>query len=157
MNKNTSPKDHRLARQTAILDAVSKESISTQNDLVRSLRRRGITATQVSVSRDIAEMGLIKAGGKYRAGAAEGGLMDSEMPLRVWVRHAAPAGPHLAVVRCDSGTAQRVAFVLDGLAMPGVVGTIAGDDTVFVAVASADAGKRIVEFLQSRMKNNETT
>ena len=156
MNKNTIQKDHRTARQTAILDAVSKENVSTQNDLVRALRRRGISATQVSVSRDIAEMGLIKVGGKYRAGAAEAGVVDSEMPLRVWVRRVVSAGPNLVVVRCDAGTAQRVAFVLDGSTLPGLVGTIAGDDTVFVAVSSADASKRVIEFLQSRINTHET-
>ena len=142
-------------RQTAILDAVSDENISTQNALVRALKRRGITATQVSISRDIAEMGLIKAGGKYRAGAAETGAADSEMPLRVWVRQAVPAGPNLVIVRCDPGTAQRVAFVLDALTMSGIVGTIAGDDTVFVAVQSGDANKRVLEYLQSRIRNHD--
>ena len=153
MNKNTLPhKDLRDARQAAILDALAKEAVATQNDLVRILRRRGIPATQVSVSRDIAEMGLIKAGGKYRAGGAVAGAADPQMSLRVWVRQASPAGPHLVVVRCDSGTAQGVALVIDRLDMPEIVGTIAGDDTIFIAVKSSDANKHVVEFLQSRIQ-----
>jgi arginine repressor len=57
------------------------------------------------------------------------------------------------VIRCDTGTAPRVGLVLDGLAQPGLVGTLAGDDTVFVAGDSAAAQKRLIDFLQSRMAN----
>jgi arginine repressor len=54
-------------------------------------------------------------------------------------------------VRCDAGSAPRVGLVLDGLSQPGLVGTLAGDDTVFVASDSAAAQKRLIDFLASRM------
>ena len=57
------------------------------------------------------------------------------------------------MIRCDTGTAPRVGLVLDGLALSGLLGTLAGDDTVFVAGDSATAQKRLIEFLQSRMTN----
>lgn len=147
MNKYTG----KAERQKAILEIVSTRGVPTQNELARELKRRGIQATQVSLSRDIAELGLVKAGGVYRAAAAEGGAADPELPLRAWVKGASVAGPHLVVVRCEAGTAQRVGLVIDGLSRPGFVGTIAGDDTVFLAVADAAAGKRALELLSSRM------
>lgn len=154
MNKYAGREERKSHRQSAILEAVSHDTVSTQNDLVRALRKRGISSTQVSVSRDIAELGLIKVGGVYRPAAGEGGAVDSELPLRTFVRRVAAAGPHLTVVHCDAGTAPRVGFILDGLAQNGLVGTLAGDDTVFVASDSAPAQNRLIEFLTSRMNNS---
>ena len=147
MNNYSSREERKSSRQTAILDVIARESLGTQNDLVKALRKRGVPATQVSVSRDIAELKLVKAGGRYQTGAA-----DPEMPLRTWVRSASAAGPHLVVVRCDSGTAQSVGLVLDKWTVPGIVGTVAGDDTVFVAVDGAAASGRVLDLLRSKIK-----
>ena len=152
MNKNPSRDGRKTARQSAILEAVSQEEIGTQNDLVRALRKRGVSATQVSISRDVAELGLIKAGGVYRPAAAENGASDPELPLRTFVRRVAAAGPNLTVVRCDAGAAPRVGLALDEMkALPGLVGTLAGDDTVFVASDSGATQKKLIDFLNSRM------
>src|SRR3569832_72968 len=105
MNKYTDRTEGKTARQAAILEAVASEEIATQNDLVKALKKRGISATQVSVSRDVAELGLITAGGAYRPAAAETGAADPELPLRTFVRRVVAAGPNLTVVRCDAGTA----------------------------------------------------
>lgn len=152
MNKYTDRTEGKAARQTAILEAITQEEVATQNDLVKALKKRGIAATQVSISRDIAELGLVKAAGVYRPASSEA-APDAEMPLRTFVRAVVPAGPNLTVIRCDTGTAPRVGLVLDALAQPGLVGTLAGDDTVFVAGDSAAAQKRLIDFLQSRMAN----
>lgn len=149
MNKYTG----KTARQSAILEAIASGSIATQNELVAALKRKGVAATQVSISRDIAELGLLKAGGVYKAAAAEAGAADPELPLRTFVRSVTPAGPNLTVVRCDTGTAPRVGLTLDGLPLPGLVGTLAGDDTVFAATDSAASQKKLVGFLTSRMNN----
>ncbi len=133
------------------MEAVTAEAIATQNELVRALKKRGIDATQVSISRDVAELGLLKTAAGYKAATAENGAHDPELPLRTFVRKVVAAGPNLTVVRCDTGTAPRVGLILDGLNLPGLAGTLAGDDTVFVATESAAAQKKLVEFLQSRM------
>jgi len=150
MNKY-SHREGKAARQAAILEAVSQEEIGTQNDLVRALKKRGIEATQVSISRDVAELGLVKAGGAYKPATADGGAHDPEMPLRTFVKKVSAAGPNLTVVRCDAGAAPRVGLVLDGLTIAGLVGTLAGDDTVFVASESGAAQKKLIEFLETRM------
>ncbi|MBI5210786.1 MAG: hypothetical protein HY927_12520 [Elusimicrobia bacterium] len=138
-------------RQSAVLEIVARETVATQAELAEALKKRRIPATQVTLSRDIAELGLIKVAGRYRPAPAGEAAADPEAPLRTWVRAVRPAGPHLAVIRCDVGTAQRVGIVIDGLALEGIAGTIAGDDTVFIAVADAAANKRVVAFLQSRI------
>jgi transcriptional regulator of arginine metabolism len=151
MNKYANREDRKTARQTAILAAVSQEEVATQHDLVRALKKRGIPATQVSISRDVAELGLVKVAGAYKPATAEGGAHDPEMPLRTFVRNVVAAGPNLTVVRCDAGAAPRVGLVLDGLSMAGLVGTLAGDDTVFVASDTGAAQKKLIEFLETRM------
>ena len=145
-------KELQALRRQAILDAVATQELHTQGDIVRALKKRGIRATQVSVSRDIEEMGLAKVGGRYRPGQGEEGPKDPQLPIRTWVREVAPAGPHLVVIRCDPGTAQGVARALDQGLLPGMVGTVAGDDTVFVAVASQRANDETLAFIQSRIQ-----
>lgn len=144
MNKYS---DAKAARQAALLEAVGVEALATQNELVAALKRRGVKATQVSVSRDVAELGLVKVSGVYRAaGPAE------PDPVRSHVKRLAPAGPNLLVVHCETGTAQRVGLAIDALRLPEVAGTIAGDDTVFVALPSGSAQKRALQLLAARMK-----
>ncbi|MEK7858257.1 MAG: ArgR family transcriptional regulator [Elusimicrobiota bacterium] len=151
MDKYTNRDERKSARQAAILEAVTQAPVATQHEVVRALKKRGIEATQVSISRDIAELGLIKAGGVYRPAPAAGAPADPEAPLRSSVLRAQAAGANLVVIRCEAGMAPRVGLVLDGMTFPGIIGTLAGDDTVFIAVDSSAANKRLVDFLQSRI------
>jgi transcriptional regulator of arginine metabolism len=139
------------ARQQAIGDVVRGQRIHTQQELVAALREKGYRATQATVSRDIAEMGLRKV---RRDGAhlyalptseavAEvsgeqrlGGLLR-DLPVEVY------AAGTLLVLRAVPGTAHAIAAALDRARWPDVLGTIAGDDTLFVACADADAVQRI--------------
>lgn len=144
VNKNSRPSLSPEARRRAILELLAQADFSTQQEIARALRRRGIRAAQASVSRDLRQLGLVKAGGVYRAAA-----LGPDAPLRVSVRAAASVPPNLVVVRCDAGAAPRVGLALDQKGLPGVAGTVAGDDTVFVAVVSPEAGRRVVRFLES--------
>jgi transcriptional regulator of arginine metabolism len=140
----------REARRRAILEAVAAEALRTQHDIVRALERRGIHATQVSVSRDIVELGLVKAGGCWRHSPSA--TTDPELPLRAWVRRAEAAGPNLVVVQCEAGTAPAVGQALDRAVLAGVVGTVAGDDTLFLATASARASAGVLRYLRARIQ-----
>ncbi|MBI5597609.1 MAG: arginine repressor [Elusimicrobia bacterium] len=143
--------DSKHERQKAVLELVAEGELSTQGDIVKALAKRGIRATQVSVSRDIVELGLVKAGGTYRTAAAGSGAADPELPLRTWLRSAESAGPNLVVLRCDPGTAQGVARALDVVSPSGVVGTVAGDDTIFVAMRTPKDGAAFVDYLRARI------
>jgi transcriptional regulator of arginine metabolism len=106
-------------RHQAILDLISSRAIHTQQELAAALG-----TTQATVSRDIQELGLVRTPAGYRSG--NGAFREHVLSLEV-------VG-FLAVVRTPPGAAAMVARGLDEAALPGVVGTIAGDDTVFVAV-----------------------
>jgi len=154
MNKYANREERKSARQATILQVIAEGAVATQNDLAKALQAKGVPATQVSLSRDIAEMGLIKVGGRYQPATAATGAHDPELPLRTSLRDVRTAGPNLVVLRTDTSAAQPVGLVIDGLTMPGIVGTIAGDDTVFVAVETAAASKKLVQFLESRIKRS---
>lgn len=137
------PLDHRHSRQAALLALLQQQAIARQDELVRALAERGHAATQSSVSRDLRELGVVKVRGRYlapksaaspRAGAADplvAGLLDTLH----YVRDVRVAGPHLVLVITAVGAAQTVAIALDRCAWPEVVGTLGGDDTIFVATA----------------------
>src|SRR5690242_14427157 len=122
-------------RQQAILGIISDGRLATQQELAAELEARGIEATQSSVSRDIAELGLIKIDGHYAAPNPED--LGAER-----LESIDTAGDNLIVVRTEVGQAQPAALAIDGAAIPEIVGTVAGDDTILVAVKN-EAAQRI--------------
>ena len=132
-----------LQRRAAIRDLLAREPAATQASLVRALEGRGFAATQSSVSRDLRELGAIKTPGGYKlpSGDADDGQVTAVAGL---LRSITPAGSNLLVVHTGIGAAQRVALALDRSGWPGMVGTIAGDDTIFVATESAHAQKTLI-------------
>lgn len=143
--------DHEIkeTRQQAILEILPSERVTSQLELVDLLRRRGISATQSSVSRDLRELGVAWIGGRYALPAEreerDPGLAD----FARFLRGMKPAGPHLTVIFTAVGTAQSVGLAIDRAGWPEVVGTMAGDDTVFAATASARDQKRLIQRLDS--------
>jgi transcriptional regulator of arginine metabolism len=137
--------EHREARQRAILDLLKERAVESQGELVALLAEREIHATQSSVSRDLKELGVARVGGRYVAPAEERdpGLAD----MARFLRSARPAGPHLTVVLTTAGTAQSVGIALDRAGWPEIVGTMAGDDTVFIATAAEADQRRVLERL----------
>src|SRR2546423_7309848 len=114
-----------------ILEIISARRVATQQQLARELGRRGIEATQSSVSRDIVELGLTKRQGRYTAPqAAFAGSPVVEVST---------AGDNLIVIKTVIGQASASALAIDQANIIEIVGTVAGDDTLFVAVKDADA------------------
>jgi transcriptional regulator of arginine metabolism len=129
-----------LYRRTQILNILRSEDVSTQEALRRKLARRGLRVTQATVSRDIEELGLVKTREGYRP-AAEAEPPAPPQPslaiiLKEFLREARLAS-NLVIVKTHPGNAQPVAAALDAEQWPEVVGTVAGDDTIFVATPSA--------------------
>lgn len=135
-------------RQREILAILRDHPVPGQGELIGELARRGIQATQSSVSRDLRDMGVARVAGRYvlpaQPVAGEGGVME----VARFVHGHKPAGAHLTVVFTATGAAQSVALALDRAAWPEVVGTMAGDDTIFVATASAGDQKRFLQRLE---------
>jgi len=126
-----------------------RRRLRTQEDLVGALREKGFDITQSSLSRDLTAIGARKIDGSYRimseteAAADAGHMYPTLAELQPFVRALRPAGPNLIVVATRPGLAQTVALALDSMSMPEVVGTVAGDDTVFVATPSRRAQRSL--------------
>jgi transcriptional regulator of arginine metabolism len=143
-------------RQRVLRTLLRRGTVRRQEELVARLAERGIEATQSSVSRDLREIGVAKLGGRYVLPDAPAGATDLLAEIAHAVRAAKPAGPHLTVVFTLTGAAQTVGVALDRAAWPEIVGTLAGDDTVFVATAGAREQGRLLHRLQALVHDAAT-
>ncbi len=143
-------------RHRAIRDLVDQRTIRTQQELATALRERGFRTTQATISRDVAELGLVKAtGGGTQAYALPPRLVEAEASgedrLRRLLREL-PAEIResglILVVRTLPGSAHPIAAALDRARWPEVVGSLAGDDTVFIALTDRPALKRVRQRLE---------
>jgi len=147
-------------RQSIVRDLVERESITSQEQLRMRLRERGVDATQATLSRDIAELGLVKraSDGAYRSleSAANGDSASAEVALSraaaEHLRNLEVVG-HLIVLRTDNGQAQTLAVAIDRARVPEIVGTIAGDDTILVICRLPEAARQIGDrFMEWRVE-----
>jgi transcriptional regulator of arginine metabolism len=138
-------------RQRAIRDLIEGRPIRTQQELAAALRERGFRATQATVSRDVAELGLQKASRQGRSAyvlpaALKVAEVTGEERLRRLLADL-PVEIHEAgqilVIRALPGSAHAIAAALDRARWPEVVGSIGGDDTVFVATVDRPALRRL--------------
>lgn len=140
-------------RRRAIAELLQSHVIRRQSELVRLLRARGLEATQSSISRDLRDLGVAKRTAGYSLPEADRGSNgDALRPVAEFVRDIRAAGPNLLVVTTAIGAAQRVCVTLDRARWPEVVGTISGDDTIFVATPGAGAQRRLVARLQETLR-----
>jgi len=141
----------KTARHKAILDLLDEGSVESQDFLQNRLERKGFDVGQATLSRDIHELKLVKGPEGYRridASSGAEGVLPSVMHLArqfvVEIRQA----QNLLVVKTTVGSAQPVAAALDASRWPGIVGTIAGDDTVLVIATD----KRQAQALARRIR-----
>lgn len=140
-------------RRAAIRDLLAHGPAATQAFLVRALEDRGFVATQSSVSRDLRELGAVKTAGGYELPTAASADESQVAAVADLLRGVTPAGSNLLVIHTGTGAAQRVALALDRSGWPGMVGTIAGDDTIFVATESAHAQKTLIARIEKATRS----
>ena len=134
----------RRKRHLKILELISTRAVRTQEELADALTAQGWEVTQSSVSRDISALRLVKVDGAYRRPPHGTPAVDpDELRIAEGVLSIEPAGEALVVLHTPPGEANRVAVALDRLAWPEVIGTIAGDDTIFLAVRDSAAQRRV--------------
>jgi len=114
-------------RQQKILSLIQARAIGTQEDLRALLEQAGVPATQSSVSRDLEELGVVKHHGHYTLPRTNGNAARGLVSLD-------QAGDSLVIARTVPGLASAVAVEIDAAAISEIVGTIAGEDTIFIAV-----------------------
>lgn len=124
-------------RHSAILELVNRGSVHTQQEIAAALARKGMRATQATISRDIQELGLVRSGSGYRNSSP----LVRELVLSVEVIEP------VAVVKTPPGTANLVARRIDEAALPEIAGTVAGDDTIIVVLRKRSASRVLKELL----------
>lgn len=140
-------------RRRAIARLLEAHAINRQSELVELLRNEGFPATQSSVSRDLRDLGATKMKTGYSLPKREDvGNAESLLLVGGLVRDIRTAGPNLLVIMTEVGAAQRVAVTLDGLSWPEIVGTLSGDDTIFVATVGAPQQRRLRSRLRQSLK-----
>ncbi len=139
-----------VARHHAITRLLRTGTVRKQADLVRLLKAEGHAVTQSSVSRDLREIGVLKAADGYVLPSTDDARAGGDFTaLAQFVRDLRLAGPALAVLRTSVGAAQSVAVAIDQANWPEVAGTISGDDTIFIATAGAREQAALVRRLRS--------
>jgi transcriptional regulator of arginine metabolism len=135
-------------RRDAVARLVRSRRIATQEELLAALAREGFRATQATLSRDLQRLGARRVAGEDGAFYEVDGPPPTEgkAALRGLVQ-AVDANASLAVVRTAAGAAQAVARAIDDARLPEALGSIAGDDTIFVAPAGAVRPRRLAERL----------
>ncbi len=128
-------------RQNLILRLISERSLGTQGDVVSALADEGVEVAQATVSRDLAELGVLKVGNRYLALPHEPGAAGIEV-LPSFVLGVVPA-QNTVVIHTRDGTAGAVASVLDRVKGLKILGTVAGLDTVFAVAADNTAAEEV--------------
>lgn len=152
-------------RQTAILELIKNHSVDTQELLQEMLADRGFNVTQATVSRDIRELNLVKSMGedgvyKYRTHSSPREdrqiLSETYIPILRHAMSGAEAAGNLVVVKTRTGMGNAVGAALDAMAIPGCVGTLAGDDTLLIIAKTNDAAEKIcAELLKTVLAEND--
>ena len=147
-------------RQGAILRLVQDQSLSTQAEVAEALRAKGFGTVQATVSRDIAQLGLVKirdAGGRLvyaLPGAADlDRLSELTSALRRWAL-SLDASDNVLVIRTPPGHANALARALDAARLPDVIGTVAGDDTIMIVTRQGVAASALADELRHHLEGD---
>ncbi len=142
-------------RHAKILDIISQNSVDTQEELLNLLKKEGFSVTQATVSRDIRELRLLKTlspDGKYRYTSAAKNAFDIKSNFGAMFSNSVlsvESAENLIIIKTLSGMAQAVCASLDTMNYENIVGTLAGDDTIFVACRSVASAKPLLTDLKN--------
>jgi transcriptional regulator of arginine metabolism len=134
------------ARQGTILEIAHQSAVRSQEELSSLLKARGIHVTQSTLSRDIRELGLVKVRGRYEAAGSQPAPSDESL-RRAFKQFIIRTGvsANIVMIKTSPGNAHSIGAVLDAAQWPEVLGTVAGDDTVFVLLQKASLGKIVLK------------
>lgn len=140
-------------RHAKILELIGRYNIDTQEELLTRLREEGFNVTQATVSRDIKELRLVKTpspGGGYRYSAAKESAKDGAAKFYSLLSDSAVSiayAGNITVIKCLTGMAQAVCAAMDALNWDNIVGTLSGDDTIFVLSRNEEGAAGLAENL----------
>ena len=156
---------HKNKRQTVILTVIKESDIETQTDLAIKLQLKGINATQATISRDIKQLHLIKVlnkeTNKYRYEQRSEISKEVDPPAKSRAMNmirenvlSLRSAQNLVVVKCYPGSAQAVGAAIDSYSHDEIIGTIAGDDTIFIATEDSQSAEALVDRLSDAVSDN---
>lgn len=140
----------KLRRHEAIIDLVNNQDINTQEELMENLQKQGFKVTQATVSRDIKELRIFKAlgkDGKYRYSTGGRNALDKTSGFESLFASSieeVDSAENIVVIKTMTGMAQAVCMSLDNIDFENIVGTIAGDDTIFVLCRNLKATEEML-------------
>lgn len=146
------------SRQTAILSLIEQQDVKTQEELAQKLKNMGIVVTQATVSRDIKDLRLLKvlsANGVYKyatAERAEHGVSERFVRMFVDSVISITHSGNIIVIKTLSGSANVAGEAIDSMRWPEILGTLSGDNTIFVIVRTAEEAPVIVEKFREIIK-----
>ncbi len=129
-------------RREQVRALLTENAVESQQELLSLLKDAGVESTQPVLSRDLRALGAVKRGGRYVV--LETDRVTRLEALKPLLRGAQAAGPNLVVLSSEPGAASSIARALEEEEFDGLVGTVAGDDTIFVAVESELRGKAVI-------------
>lgn len=146
-------------RQSEILSIIQENDIETQDQLLEELQARGLKSTQATISRDIKELHLIKeltGQGTYRYAVSERKTsLNMASRLHNIFKESVTsfeAAQNIVVIKTMPGLASAACSALDGMSIPGMVGSLAGDDTALLIMRSADEAKDLCQEIQKMLE-----
>ena len=146
-------------RQTKILEIIEREPIDTQEQLQQRLQEQGITCTQATISRDIKQLHLIKepiGQGKYRyAVSVQRNRLNVADKLRTIFRESIVSvdyAQNIVVIKTMAGLANAAAAALDGMSIPYMVGSLAGDDTALLVMRDTESARSFCDEIHEMLK-----
>ena len=148
----------KTSRQNKILESISGQDIETQHQLMEALREHGVKSTQATVSRDIKELRLAKElspGGRYRyVAVGRDDMVDYDQRLRKIFRESVTSyavAQNIIVIKTLPGLANAACSTLDGMNIHDLVGTLAGDDTAFLAMRDNESAERLCREIEEML------
>lgn len=148
----------KYTRQTKILELISKREVETQEELAEGLKAMGIDVTQATISRDIKELRLVKVmskSGKYKyatIGQSQEGITDRLNKIFENSVVSIDNAMNIIVIKTIPGAAQICASAIDYMGLDEIVGSLAGDDTVFVAIRTMDDMEVVLDEFKTKIR-----
>lgn len=144
-------------RHELILDFIKNNNVSTQEEIITMLSDNGFKVTQATISRDIKELKLVKehfGKNETRYAVTEKNEKNDDNFKMIFMRSAlsVEAAMNIVVIKCYPGTANAACVALENICIDGVVGTLAGDDTIFVACKELDTTSRVIDAIEAILK-----
>ena len=144
-------------RQATILDLINEYPIETQEELLYRLKENGFNVTQATVSRDIKELRLLKSlsgDGKYRYTSISNSVIDAQSNINGFFNSSVisvKAAQNMVVIKTLAGMANAICASIDSMDLKGIIGTLAGDDTIFIVCADNNAAEKLTIDLKKHL------